>query len=178
MTRKKGFFSVFLKDRRNEIAARFLTGSRILDVGCNHGELRPFLKPEQTYVGIDVRPPAKKIFLQRSGLDDLSDLGLFDGVALIAVIEHIEEPRRLLENVYKSVRKNGRIVITTPTKKGNALHHWLARIGLVSLDAADDHQTIFDVDELAELVESVGFQVEVKKTFLLGGNQLVVGLRK
>jgi 2-polyprenyl-3-methyl-5-hydroxy-6-metoxy-1,4-benzoquinol methylase len=177
MSREAGLLTGFLEKKRNRIAASYLRGPRVLDVGCNQGHLREYLDPSQHYVGIDPHPdtvPAFDFYL-KSGFDDLTELGEFDAVALIAVIEHVTESQRLLSNLFKHVKKGGVIVITTPTKFGDKLHHWFARMGVVSLDAADDHQHIFDLDELAGQVTQAGFEIVVKKKFLFGGNQVVVG---
>lgn len=108
----------------------------------------------------------------------MSELKTFDSVALLAVIEHVEDYAGLIKNISKSLKKNGAFVITTPSKFGDFLHGFLSRIGLVSKEAAEGHQKILSLEELSGLLERAGYEVLTRKRFLFFTNQLIVGKKK
>lgn len=172
---ESGILSQYLEDKRNALAARYLSGSRILDVGCNEGSLRKFFKNVE-YVGIDMHPPKGETFsyFQQDALGDLSQLGMFDGIACLAMIEHVHEYEKLLPNLKTILKPKGRVFLTTPSKIGDAIHHHTANVGIVSSEAAEDHDHIFTLKELEQLVKDAGMKVHKKGTFLWGLNQYIV----
>jgi 2-polyprenyl-3-methyl-5-hydroxy-6-metoxy-1,4-benzoquinol methylase len=128
-------------------------------------------------VGIDLQIKIKPEFEfhKRDALGDLSDLGLFDSILLIAVIEHVTQAQELLRNLSKQLAPGGRLILTTPSKAGDALHHHLSGVGLASSDAAEDHEKIFTLEELKALIADAGLTPTHASTFFFGLNQLVVG---
>ncbi|MFH1391822.1 MAG: class I SAM-dependent methyltransferase [Candidatus Diapherotrites archaeon] len=172
-----GILSNFLLRQRNSLAAKYVKG-KMLDVGCNEGEFRKFILPNTNYFGIDINPKPKKVnfpFKQLSVENNLEQLGKFDSVTLIALIEHLKKPEKAIKNVHKILNKKGRIIITTPSKIGDKIHSITSTIGLVSKFAAEDHQKIFSLEELEFLLKNQGFKIIESKTFFFGLNLLVVG---
>lgn len=180
MSKRQGRLSVFLQQKRINAAKPWVIGPRVLDVGTNEGNFRLVLPPGTEYIGIDIKPSKHSgfTFFQRSGLEDLSDLGLFDSVCLLAVIEHVPQYERLVKNLAKSLRFGGRLVLTTPTPLGDQVHHFFSNLDVVSKDASDDHEHIFSLDELQKLLVKNGFEIEFASHFFLGLNQVVVGKKK
>ena len=163
--------------QRNSEAAKHVRG-KLLDIGCNHGELRGFLPPGTNYSGIDIHPekgPIKFPYKQASAEESLKALGKFDSATMIAVIEHLKRPELALRNVGEILNNKGRIIITTPSKLGGKIHALGSGIGLASSFAAEDHQKIFSLGELEALLEKNGFAIIESKKFLFGLNLLIVG---
>lgn len=154
-----------------------MTGKRILDVGCNTGYLRTILPKDIEYVGIDVHrlPGVDFTFYERSVNDDLKDLGTFDTIFMLATIEHLENYSASIANLVLSLKEGGTLILTTPTQFGDSLHHWGARVGLTSQMAAEDHEKIFNLSELNQLLTSNGLEIVASHHFFWGMNQLVVG---
>lgn len=117
----------FIERRRLELIRKLLAprpNERILEVGCGGGHvLRQF--PECDLVGVDVS--GKVLDKARANLAGyrvdlkkglLGDVGLppasFDGIICTEVLEHIERPEPVLEQMRDLVKPTGRLVITFP----------------------------------------------------------------
>ncbi len=85
---------------------RVPAGARVLDLGCNEGEVAKELKKKACHVvGVDFFPVRTRqnfdVFV-RQDLDDLQPLtalGSFDCVLLLDVIEHLDKPEDFLERL-------------------------------------------------------------------------------
>ena len=104
---------------------------RLLDVGCATGVLVEAARARGwTAVGIDVSSFAVAQCHGR-GLDvrhgDLVNTGLepeqFDAVVLDDTIEHLPDPDRALQQVYRVLRSGGLVTLNTPNEGG-----WLRRV--------------------------------------------------
>lgn len=130
---------------------------RHLDIGCGDGY---FLR----------RSPCR----ERYGLDSLLGDHVtdrldfpsshFDYVTMLAVIEHIPEPRRLVIEIARVLRPGGRLIMTTPKSAADAL------IRLYVSDIDEQHETYFDARSLAALCEPELVLLEHHR-FILGLNQ-------
>lgn len=101
---------------------------RVLDVGCGQGELgRKLMERGHHVVGIDAYPP--KVQLDEFIRADLSQ-GLpldratepFDVIVLADVLEHMAEPRQLIDDALGWLRPGGKLLVSLP----NAVH-WSVR---------------------------------------------------
>lgn len=107
-----------------------LSGSLVLDMGCGDGVLSHILHGSGAeLIGVDIEPDAlviaKRQFAQRSkqaGFASASAYALpfgdstFDVVASSDVIEHVQQPERMLGEMKRVLKANGRIVISTPIR--------------------------------------------------------------
>jgi len=128
---------------------------RVLDVGCGIGD---FVRFRQQTTGADINPETVK-FCKMQGLDvvrmDVDRLpfssGEFDGVLIDNVLEHIESPQSLIEEVYRVLKPFGTLLIGVPGKKG------------YEKDA--DHKVFYDEKKLVDVISAHGFCGE--KTFYM-----------
>ncbi len=178
-----GIFSPFLRRRRIAAALPFLKG-RVLDYGCGIGALTEYFSPEN-YIGIDDDKAslsiAKKthpayVFLYTDELCMIE--GVFDSIALLAVIEHVHDAEILLRLLGSLLEQNGSIVLTTPLPMAGLLHRFGACIGLFSKEAHNDHKAFYGHKEIAAMAQSAGFGIAVEKRFLFGMNQLCILKKK
>ncbi len=107
----------------------------ILDVGCGYGRLcEPSLdwhSPESVVVGVDLSGAAirsahklfgssKRDFLRCDAEHLPFKSNLFDAVISMGVVEYIEEPQNIIDELERVVKKPGKILLTTPNKTGLA----------------------------------------------------------
>lgn len=85
----------------------------VLDFGCGNGQLLENLDCKEKY-GVEINKVAieeaqKKfpVFVNSSKLP----VEKFDVIISNQVLQHCEEPRKELDNLYKSLKKNGKIVV-------------------------------------------------------------------
>jgi len=137
-------------------------GDRVLDVGCGIGNTtrlldRPFV------VGMDVStyyidefkknlPDLEVIQADIASLDEVETLQgyEFDTIFSSNVIEHIEDDRTALSNMWQILAPNGILILLVP--------NYPALYG--SMDAADLHFRRYDRDSLQERVTEAGFRIE------------------
>jgi 2-polyprenyl-6-hydroxyphenyl methylase/3-demethylubiquinone-9 3-methyltransferase len=173
---------------RYKIAAPYV-GRNVLDVGCGSAYLIDFVPAVDTYVGLDMDMRflhmAQRFFPQHQFYQsDLEhgplppEIGTqrFDTVTLMAVLEHLANPQRVVQQLASLLLPGGRIVITTPTPLGHRVHRLGSYIGLFNYEAVEDHKSILGERELTAMLQGARLQVESYRQFELGCNQLIVGM--
>jgi 2-polyprenyl-3-methyl-5-hydroxy-6-metoxy-1,4-benzoquinol methylase len=110
---------------RVEIASRFVpTCENLLDIGCGDGALKHFIYHRvKNIFGIDNSElsliKSKEIYKKVTLLDlNTQDIpyndNFFDCVTCLDVIEHILDPVLLLNRIYRILKPNGVLIISTP----------------------------------------------------------------
>jgi SAM-dependent methyltransferase len=123
--------------------------SRILDLGCGNGSMiAQFADWGFELHGMDSSHSGIRNARQQwhSVTFHLADVtaqmppevaaGYFDAVLCAEVIEHIFEPRKLVENAYHLLKPGGRILITTP------YHGYWKNLALALTGRMDGHFTV------------------------------------
>lgn len=192
MTRKKSHFQgkepileKFLQELRFRKVIAFVNNNdRVLDLGCGYkGALLKKLSPKiEEGLGIDISVTNKKIcsnitlISEKKGNTNIPS-NHFDLVVSLAVIEHLENPLRILKTAYKSLKKNGTLLITTPSPIAKPILEFLAfKIGVVSKQEIRDHKKYYNKKELSDLLVTCGFKSKnIKiKNFLFGVNTFAI----
>lgn len=111
-------------DKIEFILSHVGSGQKILDIGCNDGFIGSLLlKKGNDVYGLDIAEhkvvTARKRGIKATACDIESKRlpypnNYFDMVLLTDVIEHLFDTDRLLEDIYRVLRKNGTLLITTP----------------------------------------------------------------
>jgi SAM-dependent methyltransferase len=160
-------------------------GGRVLDVGCG---LTYLAARVPDYFGCDRdadvlatqrgRFPEKDFFEWDIARGEAPPLlvreGPFEGILLLAVLEHVADPAAVLSRLSPLLSPEGRIVATTPHPSGRWLLEAGAALGLLSPHARDEHETLLGRDALEEAGRSAGVSLVLYRRFLLGLNQLAV----
>ena len=125
---------------------RYLRG-KIIDIGCGIGD---FLKYHKNAVGVDPNPYVVD-HCRKSGLNasqildsklDFPD-STFDGAILDNVLEHVEQPGGLLNEIHRVLRPGSPLVVGVPGKMG--------------FQADPDHKRFYDETSLMATLNQHGF---------------------
>jgi SAM-dependent methyltransferase len=101
-----------------------------------------------------------------------------DCVTLLAVLEHLEDPKKIVFESYRILKNGGIILITTPTPKSKPLLEFLSfRLHIVSPAEIRDHKHYFSKKELYILLEEIGFHRVVVSEFEYGLNNCATGYK-
>jgi len=84
---------------------------KILDVGCGKKPYRRYFVDSQLYIGVDKHAQEADVVAVAEELPFRG--GCFDIVLCIQVLEHVENPKRVLEEIKRVLRPNGVVVLST-----------------------------------------------------------------
>lgn len=94
---------------RLKFIAKLCSGN-VLDVGCGSGELRKYLPEGTEYIGVDTEPSGKCYYGSAYSLFFKNKS--FDTVVLSEILEHLENPLQVLEEVKRITRD--KVIISVP----------------------------------------------------------------
>jgi SAM-dependent methyltransferase len=151
---------------------------RFLDVGC--GWEARLLKDVEPYisrgVGVDRRAPAvesDKLMTVRVDLERTLpfESHTFDVVTMLAVLEHLGDPLRVLVEVRRVLRPRGTLILTVPSHAAKPVLEFLAyKLKLVNAAEIADHKRYYGRRDLRELSEQAGFRMHTHRYFQMGFN--------
>lgn len=147
-------------DARAAILRKF--GVRdVLEIGCGPGHFLDACRDLGMRVeGIDRAPTAEAPRQRGHLVHDLwfSDFGpptpRFDAVAMFEVIEHVPDPKDMLQRARRWLRPGGFLALSTPSSSGLPARLLGARFPMVS---PPDHLALFSRDGLQRLLAAAGF---------------------
>jgi len=181
---KGGLLSSFLKEKRYDAALsemRNLRNSLILDIGCGEGGFMDYsCIRDKNYFGVDIQrywsEDRKNLFvtdITKSIPKPISNKK-FDYIIVLALIEHIKNPQRLLKRLAPLLGERGKIIITTPAPSGRKTHDIGASMGLFSKEAAKEHEKFLGREDIENMVVESGLKLSAYKRFLFRLNQLAI----
>lgn len=164
------------------------------DYGCGWGVLLWHMskfKPEWQFIGCDADEHSLKIqeafFSQRNVCAELKPYdhymclpeGAYDVVSFMEVIEHVENPGQVLRAFWRSLKKDGLLILSTPNAHGwnylsnefrRLLNRFVCRRNDVSYlelikaraynpATEEGHLTQFSVETLERILRVTGFEV-------------------
>jgi SAM-dependent methyltransferase len=171
---------LFVKQRLEEITADFggyRQSNRLLDLGCGAGDLlQAARKHGWQGQGLDVSSPAAKhvrelgfeVFVGELAAAEFP-AGHFDVVTAAELLEHVFDPRALVEEVTRILRPGGLFWLTTPHARGLS-----ARLLGLKWQCIwpPEHLQLFSIAGLKRLLRSAGFRdIRVDTT---GGNPIEI----
>ncbi len=154
----------FLEDVANEISfLRSLPPGKVLDVGCGLGFLLSALGEEWEKHGVEVSSYAAE-YASRWGRIHVGDLvearyedRFFDAVVMYHVIEHMPDPLVNLMEVYRVLRRGGRLVLATPDFDSGCARQFGDCYRLLH---DRTHISLFDSDSVHRLIRDHGFVID------------------
>jgi len=142
---------------------------RILDLGCGGGFLLNTLGNHWEKYGVEVNPSAAEFARKHFGLKvttgtfqeaHFSD-EFFDVVEIRGVIEHLPDPKEVLLEAHRVLKKGGIVSINTPNIGSFVARLYKEKFGLVEPPV---HIYYFSTKTISRMLEAIGFRV-VKKSF-------------
>jgi dolichol-phosphate mannosyltransferase len=185
MARIKSGLDQFIRDLRvKEVVHEIKKDAVVLDVGCGKEcYLLRKIKDDAAYCyGIDKKIKswkASKLAITEFDFDAFVSFPFenefFDQVTSSAVLEHVYHPEFMLEQIYRCLKKDGQILLTTPSKAAKPVLEFLAfKLRLIDEEEIRDHKHYFSKQELLDLFKKIGFKDVKHSYFELGFNHLMV----
>lgn len=120
------FLDYFTKIRVNKMLSMLQYHNKVLDVGCWDGYIMQQIldkKKARHVFGVDNSKPAIKICHKKGLLSKFTKSvdkkipyknGQFDAVVAGEIIEHLYDVETFLKEIYRILKPNGQLIITTP----------------------------------------------------------------
>ncbi|MFA7301078.1 MAG: class I SAM-dependent methyltransferase [Candidatus Shapirobacteria bacterium] len=177
------FDKIIAKWRLSKIVREVSINDDVLDFGC--GSQGYFLKIVsdgiKSGVGIDYDVPVKSEgnlkYLKYKYIDRLPfESGVFDKVVMLAVLEHVmlDGVKNLFCEFARVLRKNGQIILTTPTPMSKPLLEFLAKTRIINKAEIEDHKKYYNKADIEQLAAKTGFEIISYKLFQFGLNSVVI----
>lgn len=156
---------------------------RVLDFGC--GSQGYFLKDIKDFIGegvgldseVESGTYGNLVFIKFNFENKLpSDIGKFDKIVMLAVLEHIEINKvdNLLAEFKKVLSDSGQIIMTTPTPMSKPILELLASTKIINKDEIADHKKYYAKNDIAELARQNKLKLVSYKLFQAGLNSEIV----
>ena len=160
-------------------------GSRVCDLGC--GLETAFLdyasKNIAVGVGVDdqvedgIQGRWKRVRADLRSPLPFAD-GEFDHVVMLALLEHLTEPEKVLREAHRLIAPGGSLIMTWPSSIVDPILNTLHKLRLISDEMeSGEHQKRIPVDALEEILRRIGFQKFLHRRFEFGLNNLMVAFR-
>lgn len=152
-------------------------GSLIVDAGCGDGQhIFPYRRkfPWLRFLGIDKNdshiafcekyceaiPPGSRPKFFKQNLINLQLENEANVLLSIGILQYIEQDRLVLENFYKTLKTNGKLILYTPVN-GRMILPLYRRFfkKLNHYEKSQERRRVYSPDEILEKVETAGFEV-------------------
>jgi SAM-dependent methyltransferase len=143
---------------------RLAEGARILEIGCGTGHNLEMLQRFGRADGIEIDPAARALAEQRLGrpiasapLPELTGVadGAYDLVALLDVLEHVEQDEAALQSIARKLKAGGKVLITVPA------HPWMWS----AHDEVNHHKRRYTRKALRKVIGDAGLDLELLSWF-------------
>ena len=151
---KESFFGFIYRRFILYPTLKLLTGNEFLDVGCGVGIFLSF--GSEKSIGLDINPynikkinsnkNSKAFLINKDGTFPIKDSSI-NTIICDQVIEHIDDPNKILSEISRIIKKNGRIIIGLPMEKG--------------YKADPDHKKFYNIKTIKEITK----KFQMKYTF-------------
>lgn len=167
--------------RYRKVAKFIPIDALVLDIGCGYeGDLLRKLSPIISKgVGIDLSVTKdiirKNIFLKKCSADKKLPFpdNQFNIVAALALIEHVNDPKKFLSESLRVLKKGGVLLLTTPSRTSKPILEFLAfKVGAISKREIEDHKKYYTKSSLYKELTKAGFEKDkiIITSFELGLN--------
>lgn len=168
---EENFFSLMKKGLDDiKFDSLYSSPGRALDVGCATGRLLTHLKHEGwETIGVELCPKSAQYAREIAGIDvflgEIGDASIaansIDFAHSSHVIEHVANPVLFLEDIYRTLRPNGYLCLTTPCYRSLQFNLYRSRWR----SAIDQHLQLFSGTGLQEICKRANFDVKHRVTW-------------
>ena len=176
-----------LRVRRVIRYARIAPGHRVLEIGCEAGNLLRALPPCRELVGADISAEAltaaqvatggiPNVRLVRGDATqrDFLEGERFDRIVCSETLEHTDRPRDMVRSIHRLLTDDGIAVITVPIERyKNGIKRALTRLGLMNFlfrgiehGMSEWHVQDFRPEDIRELMDGY-FRIHRRSTVML-----------
>jgi len=157
------------KERFQKILSEIRDNCSVLDMGCGNALLGDCLSKKNYYVGMDLNANYIKNLHIRGHIGVIGTVeslpfkkSTFDYVICTEVLEHVFNPKQILENIYEILKKNGTAIISVPN-----IAYWDTRKELLlgrfpenkSKFYPPEHIRFFTRDDISRLINDAGLRI-------------------
>lgn len=147
----------------NSLRRYLRPGSKVLDIGCGDGSFISKAKDNFICTGIEISEYLVSLAGKRPGIKVISGNFLnmdfndeeFDGVTLISLLEHLDDPLQAMKKCFLFLKPGG--ILLLKTVNYDCLNRKI-RGSLWTGFRPPDHVVYFDPSNLELLLEKVGFK--------------------
>ena len=160
--------------------------SKVCDIGCGiDARFLTWLGSHiRSGIGLDrqvgcVNPPGVSVVCAdiSKGLPLLG--GDFDHVVMLAVLEHLDDPRAILTEAFRILKPGGSLILTWPSAAVDPLLNILHRLAIVSDEMeSQEHHPRIPVDTLTDSLREIGFEQFLHHKFECRLNNLLVAFKR
>lgn len=149
--------------------------TKIMDMGAGKGLLVQRLrKLGYDASGIDVESGNNIISANLNQVLPIESNSI-DLVTSLANIEHLEKPEINLSEIYRILKPNGQLILTTPSLAAKPILEFMAyQLKIIEEAEIRDHKFYFTKKTLLQAVKNAGFKDFVISTFQLGLNLCIM----
>lgn len=172
VTRGKGLLENFLARQRANKANSFISNKqrkgRIFDIGCGTYPYFLSLTKFKEKYGMDPVVSVNSVVGQNLHLEQAEITknkliykdNYFDVVTMLAVFEHIEHDKLnfVLAEIKRVLKRDGVLIITTPSPWADKLLHFMARLYLISKDEIHEHKHNHPKKKIESILQDAGFE--------------------
>jgi len=172
-TRGKGLLENLLAQLRarqaNKMIPPHLRNGRILDIGCGSFPYflsHSFFREKFAIDQLHPNPNHPQIEWHTLDINSYPHLpfedNFFSVVTMLAVIEHLDPSSltSLFREVYRTLHRDGLLVITTPAAWSDRLLHWMANLSLVSDEEIEEHVYAYTLPLIGWYFGQAGFLMD------------------
>lgn len=173
--------------RYKKVIKHIPKNSIVCDIGC--GANARFLKCLNSLIkyGIGFDKKAEdfkneRLEIQKLEIGDKIPLNTesADVVTMLAVLEHIKNPQKVLNESFRILRKGGKLILTTPTPLARPVLNFLAfKLNLINQRQIKEHQNYFYPGQIKKMLVLAGFEEKNIKLnyFEFGFNNLAIATK-
>jgi len=174
-----------LQQMRISKVERFIKKGKVLvDIGCDDPPvlLEKMKQHMSKCIGIDIAVKSKSyenVEILQQNLE--KKIGLpsnsADTIVMLAVLEHMEFPKEMVQECFRILRKNGVLLVTVPSQSGAPVLDLFSFFRLVRPEMIKQHHNYFSKKDLLEMCKAAGFSNIKVESFEFGCNTFMQAVK-